>query len=164
MNLLKLKTNQIKLNKMQIEVTGPLGIVTYKLPRKLIIFNDVSNSFYIKKKKKLFFYNLLTFLLNSVTYGWYFEFDIKGKGFKLFEYNQNLAFDLGYSNLFLFKNKNKNIKIFIHNKKIIVYSIFKEKIFQLIHVFKGFYHIDKYHHKGLSFKNDKKQFLYKKLM
>ena len=159
---IKLKNNKIKFKDNWIIITGPLGQVKYKLSKELFFFTKTS--FFLKKKSSFFFYNLIKFLLNSVNYGWHFEFNINGKGFKLFEYNKNLAFDLGYSNLFLFKNKNKNIKIIILRKKLIFYSIFKNKIFNLIHIFKSFYHIDKYHQKGLSFKNDKKKYIYKKLM
>ena len=162
MKNIKLKNNKIQFSKTHIIVSGSLGKIKYIMPKNFFLLN--SNSFYLKKSDLFFFYNLLKFLLNSVNYGWHFEFNIGGKGFKLFEYNKYLAFDLGYSSLFLFKNKNKSIKIFTLKKKLIFYSIFKEKIFNLIHVFKSFYHFDKYHQKGLTFKNDKKRYIYKKLM
>ena len=144
-----------------ITVTGVLGKLKYSLPSNYM--NLKKNTIFIPKNQLFFFKNIIKSLFKSVNKGWSYQLDINGKGFKLFKYENYLSFDLGYSNLFLFKNKNDLINIYSTKYKIIINSINKVLLLNLISLLKKFYSVDKYHGKGIFFQKDKYIF-YKKLM
>lgn len=143
----------IKFKKNLLICTGPLGNLEIPLASK---YKYVKQNTYFLKKKDLFtFKEIIQRSLHSVSNGWFFELYIKGKGFKLFTYKDYLAFDLGYSNLFLFKNKLKSIKVLNIKQKIIAFSTNKNDVSNLIATLKNFYFKDQYQGRGLFFKDEK---------
>ena len=104
-----------------ITISGNLGKLNYTLPTDYI--NIQNNKIFVPKNQFYYFENKLKSLFWSVNKGWSYQLDIKGKGFKLFKYKDYLSFDLGYSNLFLFKNKNNSLSIYSTKYKIIINSL-----------------------------------------
>jgi len=70
-------------------------------------------------------------------------------------YKNSLAFDLGYSSLFLYKNKSNITKLLNIQNKIIGFSTDKNEISNLISSLKKFYFKDEYQGRGIFFKNEK---------
>lgn len=155
------KKKSFYLTNNNLIISGKLGKLTYLLPFKYIYLN--SNKVFIPKNQFNFFQNKIKSLFLSVNRGWSYQVDLQGKGFKLFKYNNFLSFDLGYSNLILFKTNGTFLNIYSTKYKIIINSINKSLLLNIIAIFKTFYGIDKYHNKGIFFKKDKKR-IYKKLM
>ena len=145
-----------------IKIKGPLGFITRKISSDFIILTK--KKIFFKKSKIIYFKNLLLSLIKSISFGWILEFNLKGKGFKLFKFKDFLAFDLGYSNLFLFKVKNRNIKLLHSGSRVILFGLNKIILNNFRNIFKKFYYFDKYHNKGLFFKKEKKLMIIKKLM
>lgn len=73
----------------------------------------------------------------------------------MFKFKHSIAFDLGYSSLFLYKNKDNLIKLKYFKTKMQIFGFDKQKINNLIGSLKRFYFKDKYHNKGIFVKNEK---------
>lgn len=87
-----------------------------------------------------------------------------GRGFKLFRYKSFVAFDLGYSNLFLFKGKNNILSMHATKHKVLLSSVDKSILGSLSSRIRGFYSLDKYHNKGIYDSSRDNSLFYKKLM
>lgn len=159
----KKKKNNFYFNKNYIIVQGKLGKIKHKVNLSGIYIIK-ENKLFINKNKLKFFKNLINNLLHSVNTGWQKQIKIEGKGFKLIKYKGYLSFDLGYSNLFLYKNTNsENIKLHQSKYKIILFSKNLDLLNKIIFNIKNFYYHDKYHNKGI-FTQKEKKIIFKKLM
>lgn len=143
----KKKKINIIVNKNILKVKGPLGEVIYKIDKNILILNK--NKIFVKRNKYLFFKNKIKTLQKSVVNGWLFQLKLEGKGFKIFLYKNFYCFDLGYSNLFLFKIRTEEIKLILLHKKLIAFGLNKEFLYKIANMLKNFYYKDKYHGKGL---------------
>ena len=124
------KNTLIKFINYKIKVIGPLGILEKIFINKnnkslyylFIINNSVNykNNIIISNNLIRSFFNIIEKLLIGVNYGWYFGFNITGRGFtfKLRKKNNNffIKIKIGYSH-FIFYKINKNIMIKISKKK-----------------------------------------------
>ena len=155
------KKKTIYLKNKVIVVCGKLGKVENLLDNKFSFLS--TNSIFIPYKSFPFFKNLIKNMEQSVSKGWFYLVEFKGRGFKLFRYNEYVAFDLGYSNLFLFKNLITNISLHSDKQKLILFGPNKKLMLDIIHEIKNFYKVDKYHGKGVFLETDFKK-VYKKLI
>lgn len=151
-NFIKKKIN-IKLKSTFISVKGPLGTLSKKLPVSVKFLQN--NSYFVEKNHLFAFKQFIYNVLYSISYGWFYELFITGKGFKLFFYKKFLAFDLGYSSLFLYKNTVDRIKLLNIQQKIILFSTHKQEVSNLIAELKKFYFKDQYQGRGVFFKEEK---------
>jgi len=133
-----------------LDVIGPLGSIHYKMK----FLNNVNNfDLFIEKDKLSFFYNNIKKLFRSVSNGWFLELNLNGIGYKAFKLDNKIAFDLGYSNLIVYKPtellKIKNLK-----NKILLFSLNKEYLNNVAINLKNYSVPDKYKGKGILFKNE----------
>lgn len=131
------KNTSIKFINYTIKIIGPLGIL-----EKTLINNKNNNLYYlihlwnitpmnnliISQKNLKIFFDILNKLIIGVNYGWFFGFNITGRGFtfKLKKKN-NLFFlkiKIGYSH-FIYYKINKNIMLHVSKKKnkLIIFSL-----------------------------------------
>merc|ERR1711916_110254 len=76
------------------------------------------------------------------------ELNLNGLGFKSFKLNDNIALDLGYSNLIIYKPTN-SFKI-----KIILFSLDQEYLYNVGFTIKNYSSPDPYKGKGILRKNE----------
>jgi len=156
MNLIKLDNLNKKIilfiEDKKFKIKGPLGIIDmyfnfdfYNIDKSIIFVSKRNLKHLIKNIKRCIY---------SVCYGWLSEINLSGIGFKMFRFNDFIAFDLGYSSLFLYKNKSNSIKLKYEKTKMQIFGFDKNEIQNLISSFKRFYFKDKYQGKGIFFKNE----------
>jgi len=155
------KKNTIYISSSSLEIQGPKGNIVWPLPQSFIYVKK--SALFIPRKYYRMFLQTLANLLTLTNKGWHREISIKGRGFKLFKFKDYIAFDLGYSNLFLYKNNINNISLHSSKQKLIFSSVNKSVLGDIIHKMKKFYKLDRYHSKGLHTPEDK-PVIYKKLM
>ena len=123
------KNTFIKFINYKIQVIGPLGILEKLIIKNnnnkiyyllLLINKKYQNNLIISEKLLKSLFDILNKLIIGVNYGWYFLFNITGRGFtfKLKKKN-NLFFlklKIGYSH-YIYYNINKKIMIKISKKK-----------------------------------------------
>jgi len=132
----------------KLEVIGPLGSLTFPFN---ILKND--NNIFINKDVLIFFINKIKTLFRSVSVGWYKELNFKGIGYKCFKMEENIALDLGYSNLIIYKPI-QNIQVKNLKNKIVLFSINKEHLNNVSILLKNYSIPDPYKGKGIWLKND----------
>jgi len=93
-------------------------------------------------------------LFKSVSVGWFCELRFNGIGYKSFKTNDQIALDLGYSILILYKPSDQ-IKIKNLKNKIVLFSIYQELLNNAVYSIKQYALPDKYKGKGLLFSNEK---------
>ena len=157
----KEKKETFYLSKNKLIIKNKLGTYEFIFPKDFIFIN--SKKIFIPKIKYFYFINILKNLFFSSKNKFFEEITLKGKGFKLFKYNSYFAFDLGYSNLFLYKTLHKNISVHATKQKLVIQSNNKILIKKLVYYLNNFYKIDKYHGKGI-FISKRKPIFYKKLI
>ena len=137
------------LSKNNLEISGPLGSV---LIEDTNIMQLENKSLYIPQKKINILVNNIKKSFIGISRGWFIELNLKGLGFKIFKINDNIAFDLGYSSLILFKPIPK-LKIKNFKGKLLLFSIEKELLNTAAFLIKNLTKIDLYKGKGFSLKN-----------
>lgn len=137
-------------NSSGLEVIGPLGSIQYKIK---FLKNSKNFDLFLEKSKLNFFYNNIRKLFRSVSNGWFLELNLNGIGYKAFKLDDKIAFDLGYSNLIIYKPttllKIKNLK-----NKLLLFSLDKEYLNNVAINIKNYSIPDKYKGKGILFKNE----------
>lgn len=82
-----------------------------------------------------------------------FQIELKGIGFKTFKFNSYIAFDFGYSNIILLKNKSKIVKVKNYKQDLAILGSNKAAVMKIASLILSFYHKDNYHGKGIIPKN-----------
>lgn len=78
---------------------------------------------------------------------------MNGLGYKSFKLENKIALDLGYSNIILYKPTSQ-VKIKNFKNKIVLFSINKEYLHNLVAYLRNFSFPDAYKGKGIIFKNE----------
>lgn len=123
------KNTIIKFTNYKIKVIGPLGILEKILINKknhslyyLIYMSNINslNNLVISNRNLKIFFDILNKLIIGVNYGWYFGFNITGRGFTFkLKKKDNLFFlkiKIGYSH-FIYYKINENIMLKVSKKK-----------------------------------------------
>lgn len=154
MNNLLISKNKKKIKITQnnniLNITGPLGTLSYTLNKKNVLHDG---KFFFTESELNFFTNKIKTLFKSVSKGWFMELNLNGIGYKSFKLNDKIALDLGYSNLIVYKPTNllklKNLK-----NKLLLFSIDKEYLHNVGSYLRNFSYPDSYKGKGILFKNE----------
>ena len=134
---------------LKVTVFGPLGELSY-------IFNNInytkSNKFFVSELEIHFFIKKIKKLITSVTNGWFVELNLNGLGFKSFKLNDQIALDLGYSNLILYK---PSLQLTVKNfkNKLVLFSLNDEYLNNICNVIQNYSKPDPYKGKGILYRN-----------
>lgn len=134
--------------------------ILLKFPFKSNFLYLKNNSFFLPRNQFYSFKYLLEEYIDNILYRWSFSLELRGVGFKIFKFNQYLAFDLNYSSLVLYFNSDSNIQIITKKTKIILIGFNKTQLNDLIFLIKQFYYLDSYKGKGIFY--PKEQIILKK--
>ncbi|MFI4878793.1 MAG: hypothetical protein ACH6QP_00895 [Candidatus Carsonella ruddii] len=120
----------------------------------LIIFNKkiIFHSFSFNKKNEISFLKILNNLIKGIKTLWKNEIFFIGIGFKIFINNNIIFFDLGFSSIKYLKIPNY-LKIEIFKNKIVLKSVYKDKIGIFIKKILNIKKFDPYKKKGIFLKN-----------
>lgn len=144
------KKIKININKYILNINGPLGTIELKLNN---FSNLINNSYFLKDNNFNLFLKTIKTLFQSVTNGWFIELYLNGLGYKSFKLENKIALDLGYSNIILYKPTSQ-VKIKNFKNKIVLFSINKEYLHNLVAYLRNFSFPDAYKGKGIIFKNE----------
>jgi ribosomal protein L6P/L9E len=140
-------------------VKGPLGIICYKLNLKYFYLIKNNNLFLINKNILATFFKDFEKLIIGVTYGWFFNLNIIGRGFnfKLETKNNNnyLRIKIGYSHFIYYKlTSSLWIKMSKKKNKLFVFGLNFWEINKIANQLRALRSAHTYKIQGISFFNE----------
>lgn len=160
----------LKLLFNKIRIIGPLGIleknIKYGLNKYKIMFISFNvakynfNNFLIASQFKNIFFHDLFKLLAGVLNGWFFSFNIFGRGFSFRLKNNNtdlfLKLKIGYSHFVYFKlNKEILVKISKKRNKLFLFSLNFWLLYNVAYKLRNLRSLHTYKIQGILFSNEK---------
>lgn len=156
----------IKILYSKIKVVGPLGVVERNFEKNKYCFLLLSsgilkqNSFLLSNKFYNLFFNDFFKMLVGVTTGWYFCFNIFGRGFsfRLKKKNTNLYLKLkvGYSHFVYYKlDKQIFVKISKKRNKLFIFGLNFWLVYKIAHQLRNLRSKHTYKIQGILFLNEK---------
>ena len=149
-----MKEGNILMNVGKVIMLLKLGIVCFNLNRSEIFLNK--NVYYIRDRSILRFVrkNLIEYLKCGM-FGIYRELELVGLGYNFSFYflKRVLKFEGGFSHK-IFLKCGMDVLVFAEKKRLLLISLSKMKLINLVHRIKSLKKIDRYKGKGISFKNE----------